>query len=223
MNIVYGVVLSPFVRKVLMTLEYKQVEYQQENVFPFRNSPEFAQLSPLRKIPAFRDEYITVADSSVICDYLERKYPQFPLYPSNPVERARALWLEEFADTKLQEHLGPGLFFERLVARGLLKRPPNLALIENSLKVLPALQDYLEGQLTSSHFLVGTELTIADLSVPSVFLNAHYADYDVDPRRWPKLAAYLQRMFAHPLYATRRESERTPLAGMKAQLAKTGI
>jgi glutathione S-transferase len=217
MNVVYGAILSPFVRKVLMLLEYKGVEYKQETVFPFRNPPEFARISPLRKVPAFQDEYITISDSSVICDYLEHKYPQAPLYPKNPAARARALWLEEFADTRLQEVLGPGFFFERLVARGLLKREPNEALIDRSLKLMPALHDYLEMQLSSGAFLAGSELTIADLSVPSMFLNAHYAGHDVDPRRWPKLADYLQRMFAHPLYAKRIEAERTPLEGMRAQ------
>ena len=63
---------------------------------------------------------------------------------------------------------------------------------------------------------MGEALSIADLSVPSVFLNAHYAGYDVDAKRWPKLAAYLQRLWSHPLYAARREFEKTPLAALRA-------
>jgi glutathione S-transferase len=215
MNTVYGALLSPFVRKVLMTLEYKDAPYVNEPVRPFKNAEAFAKISPLRKVPAFSDEYITVADSSVICDYLEHKYPQPSLYPKNPVERAKVLWLEEFADTKLQENLGPGLFFERIVAPVMYKRICNEELTKKSLSVLPALQDYLEGQLTGSPFLIGAELSIADLSVPSVFLNGHYAGYDVDARHWPKLAAYLQGMFAHPLYINRIEQERPLLDALR--------
>jgi glutathione S-transferase len=215
MNTVYGALLSPFVRKVLMTLEYKDAPYVSEPVRPFKNAEAFAKISPLRKVPAFSDEYITVADSSVICDYLEHKYPQPSLYPKNPVERAKVLWLEEFADTKLQENLGPGLFFEKVVAPVMFKRPCNEELIKKSAALLPALQDYLESQLTGSPFLIGAELSIADLSVPGVFLNGHYAGYDVDTRYWPKLAAYLQGMFAHPLYINRIEQERPLLDALR--------
>lgn len=215
MNTVYGAILSPFVRKVLMTLEHKGAEYVNEPVRPFRNPESFAKLSPLRKVPAFSDEYLTVADSSVICDYLENKYPQHPLYPKNPVERARVLWLEEFADTRLQETLGPGLFFEKMVAPAMFKRAADPALIARSIAALPPLQDYLESQLTGSRFAIGTALTIADLSLPSVFLNARYAGYEVDAHRWPKLAKYLEGMYAHPLYIGRMEQERAVLDALK--------
>ncbi|MFT3929392.1 MAG: glutathione S-transferase family protein [Spongiibacteraceae bacterium] len=214
MNIVYGAALSPFVRKVLMVLEHKQIPYQQENILPFRTPADYVKLNPLRKVPAFKDEYITLADSSVISDYLEHKYPQCALYPKTPVERAKALWFEEYADSHLQPLLGPGLFFERLVAPVLQKRKPNEELIAKSLKALPAAQDYLETQIPSTGFLVG-DLTIADLSVPGMFLNAKYAGYEVDVRLWPKLAAYLQRMFAHPLYVARMEQERAVLEGLR--------
>lgn len=214
MNVVYGAVLSPFVRKVLMVLEHKRVPYQLENILPFRTPADYNNLHPLRKVPAFKDEYTTLADSSVICDYLEHKYPQNALYPKTPVERAKALWFEEYADSHLQPLLGPGLFLERLVAPILHKRKPNEELIAKSLKALPSVQDYLESQVPSAGFL-GGDLTIADLILPGVFLNAKYAGHEVDKRNWPKLAAYLQRMFLHPLYVTRIEQERIVLDGLR--------
>ena len=215
MNVVYGAVLSPFVRKVLMVLEYKQIAYQQENVLPFRTPADYDKLNPLRKVPAFKDEYITLADSSVICDYLEHKYPQRALYPKTPVERAKALWFEEYADSHLQPLLGPGLYLERVVAPILLKRKANEELIRKTLKALPAVQDYLESQVPSSGFVIGADLTIADLILPGVFLNAKYAGHEVDARNWPRLAAYLQRMFAHPLYVTRIEQERVIISNLQ--------
>lgn len=215
MNTVYGAILSPFVRKVVMTLAHKGAEYVIEPVRPFKNAESFAKISPLRKVPAFSDEYLTVADSSVICDYLEHKYPYQPLYPKNPVERAKVLWLEEFADTRLQETLGPGLFFEKMVAPAMFKRAPDNALIDKSLAALPALQDYLESQLTGSRFAIGGALSIADLALPSVFLNGRYAGHEVDAQRWPKLAAYLRAMFEHPLYVERIEAERAMLEALR--------
>lgn len=201
MNTIYGATISPFVRKVLMLLDHKEISYQHVNVPPRSTELPFAKISPLGKIPAFSDEYIDLADSSVICDYLDHKYPQRSLYPKTPVERAKTLWFEEYADSHLMPLLGPGLFFERVVGPLFFKRAPNQKLIENSLKALPAALDYLEAQIPAKGFLIGPELTIADLILPGVFANALYADYEVDARCWPRLAAYVQRMLEHPLYA----------------------
>ena len=49
------------------------------------------------------DDRVTLADSSVICEYLEDRHPEPVLYPRDAVSRARARWLEEFADTRMGE------------------------------------------------------------------------------------------------------------------------
>ena len=93
---VYGSTISPFVRKVRIVMAEKGLEYTLDPVNPFGAPPEFAEISPLKRIPAFRDTDVpepnTLCDSSVICDYLEHKFPNPALYPSNPFQRARALW-----------------------------------------------------------------------------------------------------------------------------------
>lgn len=71
--IVYGGSVSPFVRKVRVVLAEKGLGYSLEQINPFSPPPDFAEISPLKRIPAFRDtdlpEPNTLADSSVICDY----------------------------------------------------------------------------------------------------------------------------------------------------------
>src|SRR5205807_1217235 len=99
MRTVYGANGSPFVRKVCVMLAEKGLTYEQEPVIPLNVSAEFKKLSPLGKIPAYRDGEATLSDSSIICAYLERKHPEPPLYPAEPFEYARALWFEEYGDT----------------------------------------------------------------------------------------------------------------------------
>ena len=119
--IVYGSTLSPFVRKVRIMLAEKNLGYALEPVSPFAPPPDFAQISPLKRIPAFRDtdrpEPNHLADSSVICDYLEHRFPAPALYPADPSERARALGWEEYADSALAQATGRGFFFERVVKK----------------------------------------------------------------------------------------------------------
>ena len=95
--IVYGANLSPFVRKVRVALAEKGLAYSLEPVTPFSPPPDFAEISPLKRIPAFRDTDLPepnnhLADSSVVCDYLEHKYPTPPLYPRDPAGGFHPRW-----------------------------------------------------------------------------------------------------------------------------------
>lgn len=119
--IVYGASLSPFVRKVRVVLAEKGLDYSLENVVPFAPPEWFLDISPLKRIPVLRDTDVaepnTLPDSSVICSYLEHKWPTPALYPAEPFARARAQWFEEYADTLVAECVGRGLFFERVVKK----------------------------------------------------------------------------------------------------------
>ncbi|TNF33684.1 MAG: glutathione S-transferase family protein [Gammaproteobacteria bacterium] len=213
-NIVYGVPLSPFVRKVLAVLEHKAIPYQLKSTLPGDASAGYRRMHPLGKIPAFADDWVMLADSSVIVAYLEERYPRPSVLPASITDRARARWLEEYADTRLHELLGPGLFFERLVKPGMMGKPCNEALVQRTIKTqLPAEQDYLEQQVPAAGFFFAEGLGLADISVAGVFLNASYAGYQVDPARWPRLAAYLQRVWQAPAIQ-RRMPDETPIVEM---------
>src|SRR5262245_42436653 len=116
MPTVYGAGASPFVRKVRVVLAEKKLPYDLEPVLPINVSAEFKKISPLGKIPAYRDGEVTLSDSSVICAYLERKHPSPALYPSDPYEFARALWFEEYGDSALVGVTGPKIFFKKIIA-----------------------------------------------------------------------------------------------------------
>ena len=57
----------------------------------------------MRRIPALLDEQVTLADSSVICHSLEDRYPESMRYPANIIEHARDRWLEECADSRINQ------------------------------------------------------------------------------------------------------------------------
>lgn len=213
MRKILGSFVSPFVRKVSLALEFKGLPYEQDHVTPLNLPDGFRRMSPLGKIPAFVDDAVELCDSSIICQYLEDRYPEKPLYPKDPALAAKARWLEEYADTKLLEVLGPPLFFERFVKPRFLKQPVDEARVAQNLETgIPPVMDYLESVAPEDGYLVGPDPTIADLAVPSFFVNAKLVGWDVDGRRWPKLAAYLARVFATPFWASRIATEQSALA-----------
>jgi glutathione S-transferase len=196
---VHGLRISPFVRKVLAVLELKALPYEHVNHIPRDPTPEFLAMSPLGKIPAFEDGALKISDSTVICEYLEEQYPTVSTLPKQPADRARARWLEEYADTKLIEVCGPGLFFERFVKPKFLGLPPDAAKVEDTIaNHLPPALDFLEQHVPASGFIYG-ELGRVDVSVVGPLINAEYADYFVDAKRWPKLAGFVTRVKAAPV------------------------
>lgn len=218
--IVYGGSLSPFVRKVCVVMAEKGVEFTVENVNPFAPPPEFLAISPLKRIPVLRDtdqpEPNTLSDSSVICDYLEHKFPNPPLYPKDPFLRARALWYEEYADSVLAVTIGPGLFFQRVVKKMMKQQPDEAVCTATMTDKLPPLFDYLEKEIGDREYFVGNAFTIADVTVGTMLVNFEHAGETVDAKRWPKLAAYGQRIHARPSFKSFIEKERPLIQRFRA-------
>lgn len=210
----YGTPLSPFVRKVMFTLNYKGLNFDHEHTFPGDESPEFRAISPLGKIPVLEHDGFTIPDSSVICRYLDRISPEKSIYPTDPQLEAQACWIEEYADTRLIENCG-GLFRERLLHPRLLNQATNDEVVQNILEEsMPACLAYLETLAPESGYFVGDSLSIADFAVTTCFIQARYGDFDVDGSVAPKLRSYLDGAFANPLVAAQLDAEKNAVPGL---------
>ena len=190
-----GVPLSPFVRKVAVVLAAKGVEYDNEVVFPGMQPPDFTDISPLNKIPVLVDGDLTVPDSSVICEYLNEKFPEPPMLPGDPSTRARARFLEEYADTKLIEVLSIP-FLENFIGPRIRKTEPDHERVRRAEEeLIPPVLDYVESRLPETGFLFDHFCTV-DVSLMTHAVNAEVGNYTVDAARWPKYAAYMAATLA---------------------------
>ena len=199
----YGVGGSPFVRKARVVLEEKGIPYETEpmvSVSP--KTPELLALHPLGKIPVLRDGEVVVPDSSVICAYLEKKHPSPALYPDDPAHLAKALFLEEYADTRLFEVLRP-ILFERLMKRFVLQQEPDEARVAELLaRELPPVLDYLESQAPGDRASVLVRFSIADAALGAQLAPLTLAGIEIDTRRWPRTASYYRALLARPSFET---------------------
>ncbi|MGE0486893.1 MAG: glutathione S-transferase family protein [Gammaproteobacteria bacterium] len=215
----FGANVSPFVRKVRAYLSEKDIAYDLDPVNPFAAPPDYRSISPLGKIPAWRDDDVTLADSSVICLYLERLHPQPALYPADPANWARALWIEEYIDSGFVPKAGPGVFFPLVLAPMMQNQPVTdevRARVDACVAdELTPMWQYLEGELGDAQYFVGGALSIADLAVASIHVNLWHAGVDVDATRFPHLAGFLGRLFARPAFAA-LIAEETPTWGRRA-------
>jgi len=198
---IIGSYVSPYVRKVLACMNLKGLDYEVDPITPFFGSDEFQRLSPLRRIPVLIDGDLSVSDSTVICEYLDDAYPGHRLYPADPKDRARARWLEEFADTRLGDIFIWGLFYQKIVHPLVWGEPGDQARIDKSLtEDIPTALGFLEGELPAEGFLFG-DVGVADIAIATFFRNGAYADFSVDVARWPRIAAFVERTLNHSCIA----------------------
>jgi len=193
--------VSPYARKVFLALDHKGIDYEIDPIVPFFGGDEFTRLNPLRRIPVLIDGDLVIPDSTVICEYLDDRYPEKPLYPADPAERARARWLEEFADSRLGDVMIWKLFFQRNVKPRVWKQETDEDLVAAVItRDLPEIMDWLEPQAPVGGF-VFDDLSMIDLTFASFFRNAALAGWTPDAVRWPRTAAWIDHVFATPLFA----------------------
>lgn len=204
----YGAILSPFVRKTRMVLALKGLEYEPVHVDPNNMSENYQRINPLRRIPALEVDGQVLADSAVICAYLERSHPQPPLYPADdPYQYARTLWFEKYADYELGANCTFAVFRNRIVMP-LLGKEGDQQQVDNALNnTLPALFDYLDQELADKEYLAGQRLTVADIALASQLVNFRHAGETVNAARHPNLAAHAQRIHALEPFARTIEKE----------------
>jgi glutathione S-transferase len=199
---IVGSFVSPYVRKVLACLNLKGLAYEVDPITPFFGNDEYERVSPLRRIPILIDGDFNICDSSVICAYLDDAYPERPLLPAEPRERAKARWLEEYADTRLGDVFIWGLFYQKVVRPIVWGEPGDEERIARTLtEQVPHTLDYLERELPSDGYLFG-DIGLADITLASFFRNAAYAGFEPDAARWPVTAGFVERALAHPCIAS---------------------
>jgi glutathione S-transferase len=197
--ILYGSSLSPFVRKTIVYMTEKGVDFE---LVPTQAGGEaFKQASPFGKVPALKDGDFTISDSTAIITYLEAIKPEPNLIPTDPKARARTIWYEEYGDTLVAACSGT-MFFNRVVSPKFFGRPGDLAAADEAQKTaFPRVADYLESVAPASGDLVEDRFTLADIAVASPFATAMHAGCPIEARTHPKAAAYIARILERPSFA----------------------
>lgn len=212
MMILFGSSFSPFVRKVMVACAEKGLEYEMRNIGLGSPDPEFKAASPFGKMPGFADGDFRISDSTAILAYLEAKHPAPALTPASPEDKARVVWFEEFADTIMSTVVFK-CFFNRVVAPLFMKQEGDEALaVEGETQDLPKLLDYLETVVPDAgQFLVGGTLSVADISVATMFVNYDHARCAVDKSLYSRTYAWVDSMHARPSFAGIIAKERKAL------------
>ena len=158
----YNSMLSPYSARVRIALYAKNATCELAAAPGGTSSAGFKQLNPLGKVPALEDGGVVIAESEVICEYLEERFPVPALLPADPVARARVRTLARFADLYLAPVLTP-LFGQ------LNPKTRDAKVVTEKLAELGVRLDQLEQLLVAEPFAGGKQLTLSDCALCPIF------------------------------------------------------
>lgn len=191
--------LSPYAQKVKIALREKGLAFEAPmpgGLGAGGAAGAFVEASPRAEVPALVDGEVRIFDSTIILEYLDDAYPDPPMRPDTPAERARVRMLEEVMDTHF-EAINWGLseirWFRR--AEGELAG----ALTAAARSQIKGFYVWLEGQLGHREWFNGDRFGWGDLSVVP-YLNGSVG-HGNSPPEGSNLAAWLARANARPSVA----------------------
>ncbi|HJQ85369.1 MAG TPA: glutathione S-transferase family protein [Candidatus Binatia bacterium] len=184
----YDDAFSPYARKVRIALYEKDIPFERVRALHGDcNRTDFVHVNPRAEVPALVDGDFSLFDSTVICEYLEDRWPEPPLYPRDPRARAASRLVEDLADTQLDA----ALYAVAIVEMG--RRESHPALHAVAARDLERLYDRLESTLAGKDYLVG-DYSIADIAVLPHVMAATFLGFPLDPQRHRGLATWLARL-----------------------------
>jgi len=200
---------SPFAWRVMLTLEVKGLAYESK-LLEFskgeHKAPEYLKLNPRGKVPTLKDGDFVIYESLAIMAYLDRKYPDPPLFGKTAEETAliwRTLAECESYILPAGDKVVRPLFF----GKGL----DNVEDIEQGAEILRRELKLIDDRLAGASWLVGERISAADIGVfPLVQLLLRAASKDAARtlnlgllplnETFPNVARWVRRVEALPHY-----------------------
>lgn len=201
----YQFEVSTYCEKVRLCLDYKDLAYRKIEITPGLGQIDVYRMSGQRQVPVLKDGTEVVVDSTAIALWLDDKFPEKPLLPLNPQQRADVQILESWADGVL----GP---LGRTVLVGAINQDPGFRsallpdnvppILRNVVGAVPSellslmgtgvgygleavqsahqeLERCLQSlcqRLASGPYLVGDRPTLADFAVAALSMSLKFPD-----------------------------------------------
>jgi glutathione S-transferase len=165
MRTLYHTWLCPFSRKIRIQLAEKHLDFNLKFVRIWEKPIDFIQMNPNGQTPVLIDLNGSMAvESAAIGEYLEEVYPEIPLLPKNPSDRAEARRLASWFEMKFYDEVTVNLVFQKTLKHYFgLGGPDSARIREGQARLIDHL-DYIGWLIDRRRWLAGDQMTLADLS-----------------------------------------------------------
>lgn len=177
----FHVPLSPFCRKVRLTLGEKRIEVELVEERYWEASTDFLRRNPAGKVPVLRLEGRMLSESQAICEYIDELHPNPQLMPRDPAARYEVRRLCAWFDDKFHHEVTANLLYERVNKKLMGKGYPDSQKIKSGAQRIKFHLDYMGWLLERRRWLAGSEMTLADFAAAAHLSCLDYiADVDWD-------------------------------------------
>jgi glutathione S-transferase len=195
----YHVPLSPFCRKVRLSLGEKKVEVELIEERYWEKDPDFLKRNPAGKVPVLRIDGLTLSESSAICEYLEETRPDQPLMPADAETRYEVRRLIGWFDDKFHQEVTSKLLYERVNKKVMKLGYPDSGNVKAGAKAIKYHLDYMAWLLDHRRWLAGDVLTLADFAAAAHLSALDYTS-DVDWDRHEAVKDWYAKIKSRPAF-----------------------
>ena len=198
----YGYFRSSAAFRVRIALNFKKLDYETAAIHLRRNDqtkPDYLAVNPQGLVPTLDDDGRTLIQSLAIIEYLDETYPDPPLIPSHPVDRARVRALAAIVACDI--HPINNLRVLRYLTHSLGHDETAIATWYNHWidAGFQALERLLVGDPRTDVFCHGDRPGIADIALVPQVINAERYRLDLTP--YPTIARIHQSCMALEAFA----------------------
>ncbi|MCY4301266.1 MAG: glutathione S-transferase family protein [Aestuariivita sp.] len=199
MTRLYHFPLSPFCRKVRLSLAEKKIEVELIEERYWERSSEFLQRNPAGKIPILKLDQTMLTESAAICEYIEETYPDPPLMPKTHRARHEVRRLVAWFDDKFHSEVTAKLLHERVNKKIMSKGAPDSTNIFAGFQAIKFHLDYMAWLLDQRRWIAGDELSLADFAAAAHLSTLDYVS-DVDWNRSTVVKDWYAKIKSRPAF-----------------------
>jgi len=199
MNRLYHYPLSPFSRKVRLSLAEKRIEVELVEERFWEKDADFLRRNPAGKVPVLKMGDRVMADSTAICEYLEEKHPAPSLLPTDPEGRYEVRRLVAWFDDKFNEEVTTKLMGERVFRKVMGTGYPDSTNVKAGSKAVKYHLDYMAWLLDQRRWLAGNEMSLADFAAAAHLSCLDYVS-DVDWNRSEIVKDWYAKIKSRPAF-----------------------
>lgn len=199
MNRLYHFPLSPFSRKVRLSLAEKRLEVELVEEKYWEKDVDFMRRNPAGKVPVLKFGNRTMADSTAICEYLEEVHPTPALLPNDPEGRYEVRRLVAWFDDKFYEEVVSKLLGERVFRKVMGTGYPDSANVKAGSRAVKYHLDYMAHLLEQRRWLAGNEMSLADFAAAAHLSCLDYIS-DVDWNRSEIVKDWYAKIKSRPAF-----------------------
>ena len=197
----YHFPLSPFCRKVRLTLAEKKLEVELIEERYWEPSPDFLRRNPAGKVPVLRLDNRVLSESQAICEYLEEAFPGVQLMPRDAEARYEVRRLCAWFDDKFHSEVTSKLLYERVNKKLMGQGYPDSKNVKYGAGRIKYHIDYLGWLLDQRRWLAGNDMSLADFTAAAHLSSLDYIS-DVDWNRSATVKDWYAKIKSRPSFRT---------------------